>query len=523
MAKVGVPSVSLTEACAWSFVRALTIAAISLPIAVCLTGLLRGGEGRPGKRWPLRRSWLLFGLLVPFLMPELLIGFVYAETTLELVGQFSDSTATAIAAPRTQLQLPQTMSRPINSADITAECLYALLLLLRFAPVAALTMWLMPAPRMSAEAIHCHKLLRRNEPARWRRWAISLDCFSRGPLMASLPAFAVVFLLVFQEFEIASLMQVSRYPIAWTVWLFDNHAGGLMLSRSLQLTLAPVLCELLVVGAVFLILLPRDWHLTESLSAPRRYSKLMRLTGTVFVAIGIAMTLVVPLWRLATGITGGIAGLIRQPTILGSFASELCTSLAFGLTAALAAYWLTGLMFGLRRKALLAVLCGIPGLVGSLVISLVALALFQLPAMNPAYDTPLPMLCVLTLFLLPRAILLRLVFSFRQPRASVFIADVLGRADNRTLRENSRGLLWALRKRPAFWVVILLAYWGYWDLTIASILRPTNLEPFTPGLYDLMHYGHNETLAAMTLLAGLFPGLILLTAHLSRRAWRASF
>ena len=64
-------------------------------------------------------------------------------------------------------------------------------------------------------------------------------------------AFVVVFLLAFQEFEIASLMGItagdSHSPVSWTVWLFDAHAGGVPLSASLRYVLTPLVFELCVV------------------------------------------------------------------------------------------------------------------------------------------------------------------------------------------------------------------------------------------------------------------------------------
>ncbi|MFK7821838.1 MAG: hypothetical protein AB8G99_24275, partial [Planctomycetaceae bacterium] len=225
---------SLLEACVWSFARAIFIAALCLPIAICLCRMLRSQSSRSTTlRW-----LLLTFLLAPFLMPELLIGFVYRETTLRLVKELADPNVT-VALP-TQVRLPQTMDRPLNSADVLAEVLYAALLLCRFVPVAALVLWFMPAPRLSAEAIHCRRLLLRTDTSLFRRLRGHAGCFLRGPLMGTLPAFAIVFLLVFQEFEIASLMQISRAPISWTVWLFDQNAGGVMLPKVLESSVVPV-------------------------------------------------------------------------------------------------------------------------------------------------------------------------------------------------------------------------------------------------------------------------------------------
>ncbi|MFK7818156.1 MAG: hypothetical protein AB8G99_05535, partial [Planctomycetaceae bacterium] len=65
----------------------------------------------------------------------------------------------------------------------------------------------------------------------------------------------------------------------------------------------------------------------------------------------------------------------------------------------------------------------------------------------------------------------------------------------------------------------------YWDLTVAAILKPMQLEPFTPRLYNLMHYGRNETLAAMTLVAAIAPVILVAIAAMSQwglRTYRAA-
>ena len=515
---------SLTTACVWSFIRAIVVALLCLPIAWRVAGTLRTCSERT-------RRWLLAALLVPFLMPGLLIGFVYSETTLRVVRELSDPSATVV--PPTQLRLPQSMDRPMNSADVVAEGLYGLILLLRYVPVAALMIWLLPAPRMSAEAIHCRRLLRRarNEPqgvspgsggsparptgANALRLTGWLSDLARGPFSAMLPAFAVVFLLTFQEFEIASLLQISRSPVSWAVWLFDNHAGGLVLSRSLLLTIGPVVCEVLVVGTVFALMLQGRTHDAVQSSAIGKASWPVSL---IVAALALVVVVFAPLVRMSRGLSVGVQSLVNQPTMLASFGEELLISLGFAITSGLTAFWISGALFDRSRvRVPLALICVAPGLIGALVLSLVALALFQLPAMNFAYDTPLPMLLVLVVFLLPRALLLRLVFFARQPGEPVVLSQLLARSEDSGLQQSGRNLLWALVSRPAFWVVALLTYWAYWDLTIASILRSINLEPFTPRLYNDMHYGRNETLTAKTVLAALFPVVLATLALLLRR------
>ena len=106
--------------------------------------------------------------------------------------------------------------------------------------------------------------------------------------------------------------------------------------------------------------------------------------------------------------------------------------------------------------------------------------------------------------------MLRVFFS-KQPGEPLQLADLMRRSAASSVRREGRKLSWAMRVQPAFWVIVLLAYWGYWDLTVSSILRPVRMPSFTPELYNKMHYGRNATLATMSLIAGLLP-LVLVGA-----------
>ena len=458
-----------------------------------------------------RRFWLVVAMLLPVLMPELLVGFVYSEATLRVVRALSDPAASIV--PPTQLRMPATMDRPVNSADVVAEILYGVLLLFRFVPIAALVMWLMPAPRLSAEAVHCRKLLLTREPSGWQRLRVRFGLFARGSMMAMLPAFAIVFLLTFQEFEIASLMQVSRAPVAWTVWLFDSNAGGQILSLSLWLSIGPLICELLVVGVALFALMRGDWNQTESLSrsVPGGLGRTVSAIG--FLLVSIAFLVGFPLGRLASDLIAGFGELQD----LSEFVEELSLALAYGLAASLMAFWLSGFLFARRRiRSGVTLVASLPGLIGSLVLSLVMLQLFQQPFLGPLYDTPLPLVLTLALFFIPRAVLLRIVFFAKQPREPLQLANLMRRSSDGSVRSEGRKLSWALRVQPAFWVVVLLAYWGYWDLTVSSILRPVQMPPFTPKLYNLMHYRQSATVAAMSLIAGVLPLVLVGIVELGR-------
>lgn len=515
---------SLAEACVWSFVRAVVVAMACLLPARWITTAVQRADRR-------RRRVLAGGLVVLFLVPELLLGFVYSEATLQIVHAVSEPGETVSLA--TQPRDPAA-ARPMNAADVVAELLYAAVLLFRLTPVAALLMWLIPGPRLSDEALYCHRLLTSGDPlpARLLR---QLAMIARGLWAAGLPAFSVVFLLAFQEFEIASLMQISRSPVAWTVWLFDNHAGGLMLSHSLSATVLPLVCEVAVLGLAGLALFGRrrdhseaiqnrvTVERVEDLKPALRLSGGQRICVWLFLAWAILSIAVVPSASVSRDALVGLSAFFRKSPVWPGFLGETCTSLAFGLTSALAAFWLAGHVLrgftGSRVSRSLALLVVLPGLIGTLVLSLAALWAFQRPGLRAAYDTPLPILVVQTLFLLPRAVLLRCVLAWTAPAAAVHISQLMSTARGR-IQIQGRRLLGHYRTRPAAWVVAVLTYWGYWDLTTAAILRPVHLAPFAPGLYNSMHYGRNEILAAKTLVAVVFPLVCLLGAVFVRFLWR---
>jgi hypothetical protein len=144
--------------------------------------------------------------------------------------------------------------------------------------------------------------------------------------------------------------------------------------------------------------------------------------------------------------------------------------------------------------------CSVPGLLGALVLSLIVLALFQIPALRPAYDTLVPLLLALTLLLLPMALLLRWILDATRPGSAVFIASQLDHREG----------LWRLdgRRRFASWA--LLFCWAFFDFTAASILAPVGFTPVFVRLHNLMHYGQTAVLSAMVCAAFATPLAVLL-------------
>ena len=150
---------------------------------------------------------------------------------------------------------------------------------------------------------------------------------------------------------------------------------------------------------------------------------------------------------------------------------------------------------------------GIPGLLGSLIVALLVLALFQTPLLRPLYDTPLALALALTIILLPLALLLGALLRIRHASPMRHIARQLG----------SRRLAWDLETQPRLAAFALLFCWAYFDFTAASILAPVGMTPVFVRLHNLAHYGQTAVLSAMMLTAFAVPAVLLLVTFAAGR------
>jgi hypothetical protein len=139
-------------------------------------------------------------------------------------------------------------------------------------------------------------------------------------------------------------------------------------------------------------------------------------------------------------------------------------------------------------------------LLGALLLALLLLTTFQLPALHPAYDTPLPLLLALTLLLLPLALPLRWLLDVNRRNPALHLARMTA----------SPALIWRLDTSRRWLVASLLFCWAYFDFTAGSILAPIGLTPVFVRLHNLAHYGQTAVLSAMFLAAFAAPVTVLL-------------
>jgi len=233
------------------------------------------------------------------------------------------------------------------------------------------------------------------------------------------------------------------------------------------------------------------------------------------LAAATGLTVVVP-----TGIVGwetgatGWRSLAESGWRVRAFAAECGLSLAVGAGAAALAGGALASVGRLRGtlQAGATVLLIAPGLCGPLVVALVvqagvtAAVVRGWPGAHAVRDSLAPLIVALALFLLPRAAVLR-AFAGGQTPASFLVRTL--RSGTVAQRRSAGRLWWGLHGRGAWVRWGFLTLWAAADVSAAAVLLPPGVETAPPGLYNLMHYGHNGVLGALCLLNTVVPALLL--------------
>jgi len=492
VAEGGVRSVTFAAACGWSLLRSTIVALLGLWGAVHLARLA------PQQRSRMRfAAWAL--ILSPCLSPGLIVGYGYRNYSLSLIHY-----------------------------PWWNEALYAAILIGQAAPVGALLLYLAPPPVVSPSAVHCWRMgAAFTGQSSISRWLGALSMELRGPKQAWLPAAAVIFLIAFQESEVAALMQVR----GWPEWLYTRYAGLVDLTATRMRMLVLVAIQALVIVPVVAWL----WRsLATGRRAARDSTRPVSNGWWVWPWVLFIVVTVIPCGVVLRGAWQGLASLGQQP----SFWRELAHGLAFAMTSGAIACTMAGGLIrridspqhatiphgssfvGAWRPVLMGALL-LPGLCGSMTLALLVDDLFQQSWLQWAYDSPVRILTALTLSLFPRAVLVQTCIPYNRRTAELHAADLL-RQGTTVQRHIARELEWRLRGRPRFWAYVLVCSWGYLDLMIATISAPPGMEPVVKRLYNFMHFGHIAGLSAMVCVTVATP-LLLAMAFLAVRRWRTEW
>ncbi len=457
---------SLVEACGWTCLRSLAISILAVAICTRFASILsRGGS---------RLVWL--GFLSPLLCPEILTGYAYSSFSLSLIQH-----------------------------PVWKELWYSLLVAFRWIPAGTLMALVAPSPSVSREAIHCYRLAKRPDDARGRHALGLAAMWLRRGATGTLPIFAIVFLLSFQEFEMASLFGAT----SWTVWLFDAQASGLMLTNSLASAVWPLACELVVLIPVWYFALHHAGPLTAATEFNARPTQSQRVALNLWVMLSVMALWLIPMWIVGRDGPTGIRSLFGAPLMREAFVRGVAGSLLVGITAMAITYVGCQWLWNRHRWRGFAIALCLPGFLGILLLSLILLFLFQSAGLNWLYNSPVPLVTALVLWMSPRALLLLLLTSRLLPSDSIHSANLLFAVADSPQRGKGRELWWQTVARGHVWALFLLFLWAYLDLTATSILAPAGFRSAPIELYIQTHYGRNAVLSVMIGITVAVPALVL--------------
>lgn len=475
----------------WSVSGLLLPLAESSLVRALVIGVLAVALSPPMAAWVLRRKpahkkFALLATVAPFFAPELIVGYCYSTGVFSLVHL------------------------PLMNCG-----LYALLLLLKTLPVGVLAVLYSPGSPVSPVGYHCFRMLRPQQ----RPWRTMLDFWIRGPLCQRLPVFSFSFLMAYQEFEVASLMSVP----SWTVDLFDAQAKAIQPLDTLRLLLFPLAMICVAVLPVVGLLSRLKGEPLRSAGSPASRG---RWLGGVMIAAGNLLLWGVPLLTIGENGLRNFTALTRNAVVFRGFARETGYALAFAFCAALATVVAARVFLrllrargGAARVCFSAVL--LPGLAGALAVSLLFFVLIQQGPLIGLRSTPVPAVVGLTVFLLPRAVLMLVLFQAQRRSTATGSAELLSQSRQTSQAASGFRLLWQLEDRAFFWTFSAVFFWGFFNLTAASLLMPLAIVPLPAQLYNLMHYGRTMSLSTQALLSIVVPvTLIAVSAWLLPRIER---
>lgn len=476
---------SLTAECGWTLLRSVSVALLAWPVCTILARVTLSTSKRFSRL-------TIASLMVPFLTPGFLAGYAYSNITLSLARY-----------------------------PTCNELFYDLLLTLQLVPLGTLVLICSPPVPISPSANHCIRLAGRRRLKRFRgtgRFALCL----RGPLRNHLPALAVMSLLAFHEFEIASLFRVIAgqrlVPVSWANALFEAAAlQGLgednpqaLLNRSWL----PLTCSLLLLSPLLLLLGRRGHQGLATTPVPRaRPTVITHCLALSWLVLALLVLTIVPLVSICVDSGSEVVSFLgdrhRLSRLLGDIGSSLGMALEASILAALVATIL------LRRGRTVALgIVSLPGLLGNLSLGLLLTYLLLQPALRSVHNTGGVLLLGQVLWLLPRATLLLLLLAVTRTTPRDHTTRLLQVSPRASQRHAGWRLSWELRHRSIAVMLALLCWWSYLELTLNELLAPPELLSIAHLVYQQMHFGRNGALSATTLLIIVVPILVVLATLL---------
>jgi hypothetical protein len=170
-----------------------------------------------------------------------------------------------------------------------------------------------------------------------------------------------------------------------------------------------------------------------------------------------------------------------------------------------------------RWRGWIVAILSLPGALGSLLVSLVILGLFQLPGLSVLSQSLVPLILAVTLVLLPRSLILTAVLGSGRRAQAAHCARLLAQSPSVSQRSSAARLIDELEVRRFFWAAVLVWYWAYWELTAPSILAPPAATPFVVRMYNFMHYRQDDPLSVMIVASIAVPAAAVAFLAIGRR------
>ncbi|MDB5389049.1 MAG: hypothetical protein JWM11_4695 [Planctomycetaceae bacterium] len=474
-----------TSAWIWTLFRSVLLVCLALPWCGLMVRWIRASQG-----WKRSLQWSLMS--IPFLFPELLTGYAYSQ-----------------------------MTRLLITDAWTREFWFDLLLFFRIVPVGTGLWYCSPPSPLSREAIHVRVLAIRPEVSSIRRIGILCWYQLQGPARMTLFAGAGLFLVIFQEFELASLLAVR----SWTVWLFDAQVEGLPQWDSLKYVVLPALCTWLICGSLPWWVVGQHRESAELTSRPSPMSARVQASLWLYLVLACALIAIYPFCLMGLETAQGLSALVYNWVHLRGLMEGILIAGGLALIAAVVSDLAAEVLVaqfpprGWKRIALVGVSCG---LAGPLAIGLTLLSLFQQPGLISWRETTIPALCGLVVWLLPRAVVLQGIRRTLRSPIAEHAATLLSAAPDFQRQIAARRVQWLIRDRGQFAARVVLFHWAYWELTIPSLLNPAGLISAPVRLYIDAHFARNAILTAKACIMLLAPVLVLLSCWCLMRMIRAA-
>lgn len=478
---------SLWEVTLWTWGRSVLIAVLALPLVSLLVREL--GSQSPGAR-----RWWFGAMLLPLITPGFFVGYAYGRGVLAL-----------------------------RELQVWNELCYVLLSVGRWTPLGVLVVCLAPRSFLSAEGWHCYRMSLRTSRrglARFREMGVWLG-YGEGKKF--LLAGGILFLASFHDFDLAALMGVQ----SWSVWLFDAQAAGLSLKETLSKLVFPLVVQGVTVGPI-LWSAGRGWvRGTEGVGRA--------LEGISRVGNGRGGKALAWSWLAGAGLAGslvpwglvifegrqGFGSIWRQGNQWLGLLQEGMNGIVAGGTAAFLAIGVSRWVCGREIRTGKGGMGGrwlwvVPGLLGPLAIGLVCLTVFQWGGVSRVIPGGMRWLLALVVWLIPYGVLMQFAVRNLTAPEPLHLVEMMRGSPRPDQRRTGMRMWWEMRGDEWLWTCVPLAYWGYFDLTISSMLAPAGSVSAPVRLFNLMHYGHSSMLSALTGGAVLIPVAIVSALWLFR-------